>query len=80
MDAEVQLQPRFNAPRKIVATYAGTKEKGKPRDGMVQLNWMLDPPADRTEALSHGMLSYLLVGNPAVGLAQACVSRWPALA
>jgi len=71
VDAEVQLQPRFNAPRKIVATYAGTKEKGKPRDGMVQLNWMLDPPADRTEALSHGMLSYLLVGNPAAPLRKA---------
>ncbi|WP_108460828.1 insulinase family protein [Devosia naphthalenivorans] len=71
VDAEVELQPRFNAPRKIVATYAGTKEKGKPRHGMVQLNWMLDPPADRTEALSHGMLSYLLVGNPAAPLRKA---------
>jgi hypothetical protein len=71
VDAEVQLQPRFNAPRRVVATYAGTKEKGKARDGMVQLNWMLDPPADRTEALSHGMLSYLLAGNPAAPLRKA---------
>jgi hypothetical protein len=71
VDAEVGLQSRFNAPRTVVATYAGTKEKGKARDGMVQLNWMLDPPADRTEALSHGMLSYLLAGNPAAPLRKA---------
>jgi Zn-dependent M16 (insulinase) family peptidase len=71
VDAEVQLQPRFNAPRQVVATYAGTKEPGRPRDGMVQLNWMIDPPADRTEALSHGMLSYLLAGNSAAPLRKA---------
>jgi Zn-dependent M16 (insulinase) family peptidase len=69
--AEVELQPRFNAPRQIVATYAGTKDEGKARDGMVSVNWMLDPPADRTEALSHGMLSYLLAGTPAAPLRKA---------
>ncbi|MGV8853162.1 MAG: insulinase family protein [Devosia sp.] len=71
VDAEVQLQPRFNAPRQIEATYAGTKEEGKARDGMVSVNWMIDPPADRTEALSFGMLSYLLAGNPAAPLRKA---------
>ncbi len=71
VDAEVKLQPRFNTPRSIVATYAGTKEAGKARDGMVSVNWMIDPPADRTEALSHGMLSYLLAGNPAAPLRKA---------
>ncbi|WP_316356505.1 insulinase family protein [Devosia sp.] len=71
VDAEVKLQPRFNAPRQIVATYAGTKDEGKARDGMVSVNWMIDPPADRTEALSHGMLSYLLAGNPAAPLRKA---------
>ena len=71
VDAEVKLQPRFNAPRSIVATYAGTKDEGKARDGMVAVNWMIDPPADRTEVLSHGMLSYLLAGNPAAPLRKA---------
>ena len=32
VDAEVKLQPRFNAPRQVVATYAGTKDAGKARD------------------------------------------------
>ncbi|MBU1304120.1 MAG: insulinase family protein [Alphaproteobacteria bacterium] len=71
VDAEVQLQPRFNTPRHIVATYAGSKDEGKARDGMVSVNWMIDPPADRTEALSHGMLSYLLAGNSAAPLRKA---------
>lgn len=71
VDAEVKLQPRFNAPRQIVATYAGPREEGKARDGMVSVNWMVDTPADRTEALSHGMLSYLLAGNPAAPLRKA---------
>ncbi|WIJ25987.1 insulinase family protein [Devosia sp. RR2S18] len=68
VDAEIKLQPRFNAPRQIVATYAGNKDEEKARDGMVSVNWMIDPPGDRIEALSHGMLSYLLVGNPAAPL------------
>ncbi|KQX35558.1 peptidase M16 [Devosia sp. Root436] len=71
VDAEVKLQPRFNTPRQVVATYAGTRDEGKARDGMVSVNWMIDPPADRTEALSHGMLSYLLAGNPAAPLRKA---------
>lgn len=71
VDAEVKLQPRFNAPRQVVATYAGTIEDGKRRDGMVSVNWMIDPPADRAETLSHGMLSYLLAGNPAAPLRKA---------
>src|SRR5690606_31340514 len=39
--------------------------------GMVSVNWMIDPPAARTEALSHGMLSYLLAGNSAAPLRKA---------
>lgn len=71
VDAEVQLQPRFNAPRQVVATYAGTRDGDTRRDGMVSVNWMIDPPANRTEVLSHGMLSYLLAGNPAAPLRKA---------
>jgi len=71
VDAEVKLQPRFNAPRQIEASYAGTREVGKARDGMVSVNWLIDPPVDRTEALSNGMLSYLLAGNPAAPLRKA---------
>ena len=68
VDAEVKLQPRWNAPRSVSGTYAGTIDTEKRRDGMVSVNWMLDPPEARDEVLSHGMLSYLLAGNPAAPL------------
>lgn len=68
IDAEVKLQPRWNAPRQVSGTYAGTVDAEKRRDGMVSVNWMLDPPESREETLSHGMLSYLLAGNPAAPL------------
>ncbi|MEO5806336.1 insulinase family protein [Devosia sp.] len=71
VDAEVQLQPRFNAPRQIVATYAGSKEEGKARDGMVTVNWMIEPSEDRVAALSNGLLSYILAGNPAAPFRKA---------
>lgn len=71
VDAEIGLQGRFNEPRRIEATYAGNKSEGRPRDGMVTVNWMIDPPKDREEALANGMLSYILVGNAAAPLRKA---------
>ncbi|ODT69236.1 MAG: peptidase M16 [Pelagibacterium sp. SCN 63-23] len=68
VDAEVRLQPRWNAPRQVSGTYAGSVEPEKRRDGMVSINWMLDPPEGREEMLSHGLLSYLLAGNAAAPL------------
>ncbi len=68
VDAEVALQPRWNAPRTVSGTYAGTVDPEKRRDGMVSVSWMLDPAESREEVLSHGMLSYLLAGNSAAPL------------
>ncbi|SFV26626.1 hypothetical protein SAMN05216456_0063 [Devosia crocina] len=68
VDAEVKLQPRWNAPRQVSGTYAGTIDPEKRRDGMVSVNWMLDPPSSRDETMSHGILSYLLAGNSAAPL------------
>src|SRR5690606_10593879 len=51
IDAEIALQPRWNAPRQISGTYAGTIDAEKRRDGMVSVNWMLDPPSGREETL-----------------------------
>ncbi len=66
--SEVSLQPRWNAPRTVSGTYAGTVDAEKRRDGMVSVNWMIDPPETREEMLSFGILSYLLAGNPAAPL------------
>jgi Zn-dependent M16 (insulinase) family peptidase len=66
--SDVALQPRWNAPRKVNGTYAGPVDPDKRRDGMVSVNWMIDPPETREETLSFGLLSYLLAGNPAAPL------------
>ncbi|GLQ56910.1 insulinase family protein [Devosia nitrariae] len=71
VDAEIGLQGRFNEPRRVAATYAGTKAEGKPRDGMVTVNWMIDPPGGREEALANGIISYILMGTPAAPLRKA---------
>ncbi len=71
VDAEIGLQPRFNEPRQLSGSYAGTVEGDKRRDGMVSVNWLIDPPADREESLSHGLLSYLLAGTAAAPLRKA---------
>lgn len=68
VDADIALQPRWNAPRQVSGTYAGTVDAEKRRDGMVSVNWMIDPPTGREETLSHGLLSYLLAGNSAAPL------------
>lgn len=68
VDADIALQPRWNAPRQVSGTYAGTVDAEKRRDGMVSVNWMIDPPSGREETLSHGLLSYLLAGNSAAPL------------
>lgn len=68
VDADIALQPRWNAPRQISGTYAGTIDPEKRRDGMASVNWMIEPPEGREETLSHGLLSYLLAGNSAAPL------------
>ncbi|MBJ3786757.1 insulinase family protein [Devosia sediminis] len=66
--SDVALQPRWNAPRQVSGTYAGTVDPEKRRDGMVSVNWLIDPPETREETLSFGLLSYLLAGNAAAPL------------
>lgn len=68
VDADVKLQPRWNAPRQVSGTYAGPIDAEKRRDGMASVNWMIDPPTGREETLSHGLLSFLLAGNSAAPL------------
>ncbi|CAN7304396.1 insulinase family protein [Devosia sp. LjRoot3] len=68
VDADIALQPRWNAPRQVSGAYAGTVDAEKRRDGMASVNWMIDPPSGREETLSHGLLSYLLAGNAAAPL------------
>ncbi|GHA37671.1 peptidase M16 [Devosia pacifica] len=71
VDATIDVQGRFNEPRQIAATYPGSIDGEKRRDGMVTVNWMINAPADREEALANGVLSYVLAGTSASPLRKA---------
>src|SRR5690606_20376709 len=69
--AEVALQPRFAAPRRIESTYAATEGEPGKKTGMVTVNWMLDDIRDPETLLALSVLEQVLVGNAAAPLRKA---------
>jgi len=68
---EIPLQPRWDAPRRIIEYYdAG--EEDKPR-GMVSINWLLTDEDDPELNLALHILSHMLVGTPASPLRKALI-------
>lgn len=72
VDTSVALQPRFDEPRRLVRTYAGTEAAGE-KKAMVTVNWMLDEITDTETDLGLGILSYVLLGTPASPLRKALI-------
>jgi len=80
VDAEVPLQPRFAAPKRLTRTYAAGNEdaqgpgaKEAPRETMLTVNWMFDEPAAIETALAFDILEHILIGNPAAPLYKALI-------
>ena len=80
VDAEVPLQPRFAAPKRLTRTYAAGNEdaqgpgaKEAPKETMLTVNWMFDEPADIETALAFDILEHILIGNPAAPLYKALI-------
>ncbi len=80
VDAEVGLQPRFSAPKRITQTYAaGAPEEqpeagtGKPKESMISVNWMIDEVTDVEKALGIDILEHVLIGNAAAPLYKALI-------
>lgn len=71
VDANVELQPRFSAPRKVVQSYAASETEPGKKTGMVTVNWMLDELTDPKTTLALNILEHVLVGNPAAPLRKA---------
>ncbi|KPV51572.1 peptidase M16, partial [Kouleothrix aurantiaca] len=72
VDSAVALQSRFDEPRRVARTYAGTQEDGE-KKAMLTLNWMLDEIADIETDLGLGILSYILIGTSASPLRKALI-------
>jgi Zn-dependent M16 (insulinase) family peptidase len=78
VDAEVPLQPRFPAPKRLTRTYAAgsADEAGAQaaaKETMVSVNWMLDEVRDVETALAFDILEYILIGTPASPLYKALI-------
>jgi Zn-dependent M16 (insulinase) family peptidase len=78
VDAEVRLQPRFGAPKRLTRTYAaGAPEEqageDKPKESMISVNWMIDEIVDIETALGFDILEHILIGNAAAPLYKALI-------
>lgn len=71
--ADVSLQKRFDAPKKIVETYAANETEAGKKTSMVTVNWMLDEVKDPQIMLALGVLEFILVGTPASPLRKALI-------
>jgi hypothetical protein len=71
--AEIALQARWSAPRKLTETYAANEAEAGKKTAMVSVNWMLDEITDPGLALKLNVLESVLVGTPASPLRKALI-------
>ncbi|MFN8482481.1 MAG: insulinase family protein [Anaerolineae bacterium] len=71
--SEVQLQPRFAAPREVTATYPVGEETDAARKSIVTINWMLDEIQDTERILALEILDHVLLGSLASPLRKALI-------
>jgi Zn-dependent M16 (insulinase) family peptidase len=77
VDAQVPLQPRFTAPKRLTRAYAAGPAAEQPREHgketMLTVNWMLDEVVDIESDLALGILEHILIGTPAAPLYKALI-------
>ena len=80
VDAQVPLQPRFAAPKRLTRTYAAGPAEEEPQAGedapkesMISVNWMIDEIVDIETALGVDILEHILIGNAAAPLYKALI-------
>src|ERR1700719_1102520 len=79
VDANVPLQPRFSAPKRLTRTYAaGAEEEPQAgedasKESMISVNWMIDEIVDIETALGVDILEHILIGNAAAPLYKALI-------
>ncbi|MHB1104617.1 MAG: insulinase family protein [Devosia sp.] len=71
--ADVTLQKRFAAPRKLTETYAANEAEAGKKTSMVTVNWMLDEITNPEIMLALGVLEFILVGTSAAPLRKALI-------
>ncbi len=69
----VELQPTFNAPRRVTRPYSVDAAGDSTPKAFVQLNWLLPEGNDPTLVMGLELLSYVLVGTQASPLRKALI-------
>ncbi len=74
VEADVPLQPRFDAPRSITLGYDAGEEEGEAgKRGMITVSWLLAEGQDVEQTLGLSILSHILVDTPASPLRKALI-------
>ncbi len=71
--ADIALQKRWSAPRRITETYAADEQEAGRKTAMVSVNWMLDRVDDPQLALNLSILEFIIVGTSAAPLRKALI-------
>ncbi len=75
-DSAIHLQPPFEAPRRIVRSFAvrgNQPESEGSAKGMITINWLLPETTDPEKKLSLQLLQYILLGMPGSPLRKALI-------
>jgi Zn-dependent M16 (insulinase) family peptidase len=72
IDSRIRLQPRFEAPRRIVYPYASSPNADN-RKGMLNVAWMLDDTTNPERTVAFHILEHILIGTPASPLRKALI-------
>ncbi len=73
VDSVVSLEKRFSEPTRATRTFPIGPDDDMQQRSMVQLAWLTCPIEDTFERAATGVLSNLLLGNPAAPLYQALI-------
>lgn len=71
--ADIPVQPRWSAPKKLVETYAASEAEPGKKTSMMTVNWLVDQQHGPGAVLALNMLEYILVGNSAAPLRKALI-------
>ena len=72
VDSAIQLQPRFEKPRRLEVSYdPGEGEEGM--KGQLVINWLLPETTDPQTRLGLSILAHILVGTPASPLRKTLI-------
>lgn len=73
INAEIALQPRFEAPRHLVYSYDAAAVEDETPKALVTVNWLLTDSLDAVELMSLYLMSQVLLGTSAAPLQKALI-------